>query len=65
MDINKQTYRQHKTTDNNRYGPSKRNKKPEWLENSQLLRKTGHVNQIFELLEQCVANYYGDNRIAK
>ena len=32
----------------------------------QLLRKTCHVNQIFELiLEQCVANYYGDNTIAK
>ena len=41
-------------------------KKPKWLENSQLLRKTWHVNQIFELiLEQCVANYYGDNTIAK
>ena len=36
------------------------NKKPKRLENSQLLRK------IFELiLEQCVANYYGDNTIAK
>ena len=42
------------------------NKKPKWLENSQLLRKTWHVNEIFELiLEQCVANYYGDNTIAK
>ena len=42
------------------------NKKPKRLENSQLLRKTWHVNQIFELiLEQCVANYYGDNTIAK
>ena len=29
-----------------------------------ILRKTWHVNQIFELiLEQCVANYYGDNTI--
>ena len=29
---------------------------------TQLLRKTWHVNQIFELiLEQCVANYYGNN----
>ena len=37
-------------------------KEAETLENSQLLRKTWHVNQIFELiLEQCVANYYGDN----
>ena len=42
------------------------NKKPKRLENSQLLRKTLHVNQIFKLiLEQCVANYYGDNTIAK
>ena len=42
------------------------NKKPKWLENSQLIRKTWHVNQIFEfILEQCVANYYGDNTIAK
>ena len=42
------------------------NKKPKRLENAQLLRKTWHVNQIFELiLEQCVANYYGDNTIAK
>ena len=41
----------------------KQNKKPMRLENSQLLL---HVNQIFELiLEQCVANYYGDNAIAK
>ena len=38
----------------------KYNKKPTRLENSQLLN-----NQIFELiLEQCVANYYGDNTIA-
>ena len=38
----------------------------EELENSQLLRKTWHGNQIFELiLEQRVANYYGDNTIAK
>ena len=44
----------------------KNNKKPKLLENSQLLRKTWHVNQIFELiLEQCVANYYADNTIAK
>ena len=43
-----------------------KNKKPKRLENSQLLRKTLHVNQIFELIiEQCVANYYGDNTIAK
>ena len=42
------------------------NKKPKRLENSQLIRKTWHVNQIFELiLEQCVANYYGDNTIVK
>ena len=42
------------------------NKKPKRLENSQLIRKTWHVNQIFELiLEQCAANYYGDNTIAK
>ena len=43
------------------------NKKPKRLENSQLLRKTLHVNQIFELIldQQCVANYYGDNTIAK
>ena len=42
------------------------NKKPKGLENSQLLRKTRHVNQILELiLEQCVDNYYGDNTIAK
>ena len=40
------------------------NKKPKQLENSQLIRKI--VNQIFELiLEQCVANYYGDNTIVK
>ena len=38
----------------------------ETLEYSQLLRKTWHVNQTFELiLEQCVANYYEDNTIAK
>ena len=38
----------------------------ESAEISQLLRKTCHVNQIFELiLEQCVANYYGDNTIPK
>ena len=44
---------------------SNRNKKPKRLENSQLTRKT-HVNKIFEfILEQCVANYYGDNTIAK
>ena len=44
---------------------NKINKKPKRLENSQLLRKR-HVNQIFELiLEQCVANYYVDNTIAK
>ena len=43
-----------------------KNKKPKRLENSQLIRKTWHVNQIFELiLEQCAANYYGDNTIAK
>ena len=37
------------------------NKKPKRLENSQLLRE-----KKFELiLEQCVANYYGDNTIAK
>ena len=42
------------------------NKKLKRLENSQLLRKTWQVNQIFELiLEQCVANYYRDNTIAK
>ena len=42
------------------------NKKPKRLENSQLIRKTWHVNQIFELiLEQWVANYYGDNTIVK
>ena len=36
-----------------------KNKKPKRLENSQLLRKTSHLNQIFELiLKQCVANYY-------
>ena len=41
----------------NNYSTS--NKKPKRLENSQLLRKTWHVNQIFELiLEQCIANYY-------
>ena len=35
------------------------NKKPKRPENSQLLKKTWHVNdQIIELiLEQCVANY--------
>ena len=32
----------------------------------QLLRRTWHMNQIFELnLEQFLANYYGDNTIAK
>ena len=43
------------------------NKKPKRLENSQLLRKTSHLNQILELiLKQCVANYYyGHNTIAK
>ena len=42
------------------------NKKLKWLENSQLLRNTWHVKQIFELiLEQCVAHYYGDNTIVK
>ena len=45
---------------------TKKNKKPKRLENSQLIRKTWHVNQIFELiLEQWVANYYGDNTIVK
>ena len=45
---------------------SKYNKKPKRLENSQLLRKIWHVNQIFELiLEQRVPNYYGDMTIAK
>ena len=40
------------------------NKKPKLLENSQLLRKTRQGE--FELiLEQCVANYYRDNTIAK
>ena len=35
---------------------------PKRLENSQL----AHVNQICELnLEQCIANNYGDNTIAK
>ena len=37
-----------------------------WKLTTIVLRKTLHVNQIFELiLEQCVANYYGDNTIAK
>ena len=41
---------------------NKNEQEAERLENSQLLRKTWHVNQIFELiLEQCVANYYRDN----
>ena len=45
---------------------SNTNKKPKRLETSQLLRRTWQVNQIFELiLEQCVANYYRDNTIAK
>ena len=49
-----------------RYAYHRDNKKPKRLENSQLLRRTWQVNQIFELiLEQCVANYYGDNTIAK
>ena len=38
------------------------NKKPKQLENSQLLRKTWHVNQIFELiLEQFVATTMDKN----
>ena len=43
------------------------NKKPKRVDNSQLLRKTSHLNQISELiLKQCVANYYyADNTIAK
>ena len=37
-----------------------------WKLTTTVLRKTWHVNQIFELvLEQCVANYYRDNTIAK
>ena len=33
-----------------------------WKLTTTVLRKTWHVNQIFELvLEQCVANYYRDN----
>ena len=39
-------------------------KKPKQFENSQILR--WHVNQSYEfILEQCVANYDGDNTIAK
>ena len=38
--------------------------KPKRLENSQLLRKT-EFNLIELILEQCVANYYGDNTVAK
>ena len=40
------------------------NKKPKRVENSQLLRKT-ELNWIELILEQCVANYYGDNTVAK
>ena len=37
-----------------------------WKLTTTVLRKTWHMNQIFELvLEQCVANYYRDNTIAK
>ena len=47
-------------------GYFKKNKKPKRLENSQLIRKIWQVNQIFELIiEQGVANYYGDNTIVK
>ena len=37
-----------------------------WKLTTTVIRKTWHVNQIFELiLEQCVATYYGDNAIVK
>ena len=43
-----------------------RKQEAEALENSQLLRQNLTCQSNFELiLEQCVANYYGDNTIVK
>ena len=48
------------------YSKNKQEAEAAWKLTTTVLRKTWYVNQIFELvLEQCVANYYRDNTIAK